>query len=329
MPIRLVLDATSCAAAEPLNELNGMRHLALLLARGEAAENPEPTFTAEVLTLFACDRTATAAAALCAAADGLDPANHYWLRADPVYLAPTRTRLTLTSLDDTEIDQHEANALCAALNEHFPEFEASLCAPHPCRWYLKLRNAQHLDALAPIHCQGELNENHLPRGGDSARWKRILTEAQMLLNAHPVNAIRESAGKRLITGIWIWGGGCAPALTRQDGAALWTNSLQAQGLGRLCGIASSTLKIDEPLSLPALRAVQPIFAIAELHGCSADALTALDRHWFEPLLRGLRDNELDELHFTIYLPERVLSRRVNRNLIKRWWRRPKSRLPDA
>ena len=40
-----------------------------------------------------------------------------------------------------------------------------------------------------------------------ARWRRWLTEMQMLLHEHPANAAREARGRSPVTGVWFWGGG--------------------------------------------------------------------------------------------------------------------------
>jgi len=45
------------------------------------------------------------------------------------------------------------------------------------------------------------------QGADRAFLARLLTEAQMLLAAHPMNLQREEEGKAPINSIWLWGGG--------------------------------------------------------------------------------------------------------------------------
>jgi hypothetical protein len=52
---------------------------------------------------------------------------------------------------------------------------------------------------------------HLPGGDDGRRWRRLQSEAQILLTQHPVNAARMARGVPTANSPWFWGAGVQPA----------------------------------------------------------------------------------------------------------------------
>ena len=65
--------------------------------------------------------------------------------------------------------------------------------------------AQGFDYHAPSldYAQSDILEAFLPHGNDLKRWQKLLTELQMLLHAHPVNATRAQRGARSINSLWL------------------------------------------------------------------------------------------------------------------------------
>ena len=53
------------------------------------------------------------------------------------------------------------------------------------------------------YAQTDILEAFLPHGNDLKRWQKLLTELQMLLHAHPVNAARAQRGARPINSLWL------------------------------------------------------------------------------------------------------------------------------
>jgi 2,3-bisphosphoglycerate-independent phosphoglycerate mutase len=54
--------------------------------------------------------------------------------------------------------------------------------------------------------------SHLPKGEGAWKLIQLITDAQMLLNSHPINQRRLREGKREVNSIWPWGQGKAPQM---------------------------------------------------------------------------------------------------------------------
>jgi hypothetical protein len=148
-------------------------------------------------------------APISAAFDGLDEG--CWLRADPVHLRLQRDQLVL--LPNVDISADEAGQFCASLNEHFAGQDLSFFAPHPQRWYVRLDRVPDIQTMPLSQVAGRNVHGLLPRGGEAARWHQLFNEIQMLLFAHPVNALREARGELPVNSVWLWGGGCGANAT--------------------------------------------------------------------------------------------------------------------
>ena len=74
----------------------------------------------------------------------------------------------------------------------------------------------------------------LPNGPDARAWNRWQNEAQMLFYRHPVNQMREAAGRPVISGVWTWGGGVLPTVSGGPALTIADHPL-AVGLARASG----------------------------------------------------------------------------------------------
>jgi hypothetical protein len=131
----------------------------------------------------------------------------------------------------------------------------------------------------------------MPIGKGRIKWPAALTEIQMLLGTHEVNAAREAAGRPVINSIWLWGGGERPAMLAAPYAAVHADDAFARGLGSLSGARASS----SPAALRNLSALSPadrVLAMSDapqraIQRGAADewvaAVTRLDRDWFEGL----------------------------------------------
>lgn len=162
-------------------------------------------------TTFLCEQLGVAAVApLRAAAEGLDTRTGYWLCADPVHLEmqPSRVQIHPAAASDAE----EAQVLCATLNAHFAGDGLCFHAPHPARWYVQCADSQVLYTLSLDEAAWQDAKTLPPQGRAALRWRKVLTEVQMLLHAHPLNQQRVTAGRLSLNSLWLWGGGhiCSP-----------------------------------------------------------------------------------------------------------------------
>ena len=224
------------------------------------------------------------------------PAGH-WLCADPVHLRFHHERIVLADAGAFDLDETEADALIASLNDTFAdigEFRRTTAR----RWYLRLKAptahaALPLSAMAGKRIDGELPE----QPSDLARW---LNEVQMFLHGHPVNQRREGTGQPAINSLWLWGNGELPAISvSADKAgfdAVYGDDPLARGLARAAGLNAQALPADLPALLAASgKAAAPLVVLDSLlphvlyengEGWRACWL-AIETRWMAPLQQQL------------------------------------------
>ena len=310
--------ALAAAATSAPGPMVRMPSLEALLARGDPFVPPAGACDSCLIAMCGFDPAAVVAnAALYAIGEGLPAADGYWLRADPVNLQPTTAQLTLSELPEHELTAAEAQALGTTLAAYFATDDHVLFTPHPQRWYLRTQNALDLETLPPAACAGTLHESALPSGRDSAQWKRVITEAQMLLHSHPVNAAREAEGKAPANAIWPWGGGRVPSGSHSPRYDLvFADDLLARGLARTTGVPVQAL----PSGTEALLANADAFDDA-LVVLRSPAIEALDREWISALKTALVTGQVTELSLLVCGGHGAIARRTTRAHLRRWWRR--------
>jgi hypothetical protein len=212
------------------------------------------------------------------------------VRADPVHLRADPTRLVLFDAETVGLDDDEADALLALLNEAFAAdghvFRRGAAAT---RWYVELAFCPATPGTSPARLRG------LPLAPDAAARRahagleRLLTEVQMVLYECPINIARERAGKAPVNSIWLWGGGALPRPQRPRLSRLVSSDF----LARACAAYAGTPALDTLAALPgALHAAQGGLAVI----CAPDSDEAQpDRFVHEvldPVLAALRGGRL-------------------------------------
>lgn len=224
-------------------------------------------------------------------ADGGVAGGAYWLRADPVHLQVMRDRIVLADGSAFELTQSEADALAAAIGQHFGA-DLSPMALHPRRWYLRLEHAPRLTTTPPSVAAGRNIDPLLPQGEDTMQFRARLNELQMLLHDHPVNLAREARGELSVNALWLWGGGHQPA-TRGIPMPLLARDADARALGAFCGAhvhalpAHPDAALLEPDGIVLLDALTRAGQVGDAYGWR-EALRELEQDWFVPLLGALR-----------------------------------------
>jgi len=290
-------------------------------ARQAAAAPP-----AAALEAFGCPPSPGGLAALTAGEDLTNEVAPAWLRVDPIHLRPDQDRLLLFHAGTLGLTLDEARALAEAVAEAFRPLGARLLAPCPGRWYLALEADPGLEAAPPWAVAGRDVALGLPSGPETGAWRRALTEAQMLLHAHPANAAREAAGRPAVNGVWLWGGG-APPEPRRLPRAVWSDAPEARALGRRAGAAVE----DLPAGFEAWRARAAEGGhVVALGGRGAwDAaygdetgwrgwVEAVEAEWLAPALEALRTGALARLELVTGDGRRW---RLDRAGLRRFWRR--------
>jgi len=266
--------------------------LQTLLARGTRQSSP-----AEGMEAVLCEALGIArqqdwpVAPISLEADGGVAGEAYWLRADPVHLRVMRDRIVLADSDTLELTQPEADALTAAIGQHFGA-GLSPIACHPKRWYLRLDAAPRLTTHARSVAVGCDIDPLLPHGDDAMQFRTWLNEVQMLLHDHPVNLARAARGALPINALWLWGGGCLPVAPTST-ALLYARNADAHALGAFC--AMRVLPLPEQMDISQLETAGVMLLDDLTHAGQygdaygwREALRGLERDWFAPLQDALR-----------------------------------------
>jgi len=301
--------------------------LARLLARADAhrAEAVDPEI--EAGRAFGLDdaRGHLAAIARAGEADGADPADDAWLRADPVHLRIDMTHARLFGPAMLDLQADEARALVATLNEHLAADDLRIEAPAPGRWYIRLASMPDLRTHAPNTVAGRNIDHFLPTGADGKHWRGRMNEVQMLLHEHPVNEAREAAGRLPVNSVWVWGAGRAPATIPTVPDHVLADEPVTRGLARLAG------QVPEPLpeTLEGSQTERGHTLLADtslvdplVHGEAEAWLAGLqeaEARWLAPALQQLESGELDHIILRTGGPYRFTLTRLG--VRWRFWRR--------
>lgn len=274
--------------------------LELLLARGRRTRSPSLPLEKWLQQAFELD--ALAAGALTLLGCGRDPGQAYWARADPVHLRLMRDHVIVVPPEALEISREEVDALCDALNRHFPELHLTACDPR--RWCAQVADGAFAGGGSALESAGTAAT---PARGTAG----LLNEIQMVLHAHPANEAREAP----INSLWFWGGGRAPRAATTPWQSVSANDPVALGAARLAGARHRPLPRSAEQWLDRLPEDGRHLAILD------GEVSALEQSWFAPLLAALRSGRVGML--TIHIPDaaEAVSCETIRGDLRRFWRR--------
>jgi hypothetical protein len=131
----------------------------------------------------------------------------------------------------------------------------------------------------------------LPSGAGGGSLRRLMTEIQMWLHEHPINAARSRRGLPPVNGLWLWGGGNEALV---PGAALPGLATSDAFLRRVWEAAGAACRAT-PASLEAwLSAPNPIVTLdlVSIDRHPGTALQRLEEEWFLPLQHALSDGSV-------------------------------------
>ncbi len=145
-----------------------------------------------------------ASAPVAALGAGVDPAGRFLIRADPVTMRVTHDDVRIVARVD-DLDARESATLVTLLDAHFAAEGLDFHAPRGDAWFAA-SSTMHEIATTPLDAAlGQPLRPCLPTGAGAARWRRWLTEAQMLLHEHALGARAHP-----VNGLWFSGGGVLP-----------------------------------------------------------------------------------------------------------------------
>jgi len=280
--------------------------LELLAARGRRSRTPPLRLERWLQQAFELEGR-LAAGALSVLGMGGAPGDAIWTRADPVHMQVMRDRVVMTPAAAFPLERGDADTLCQAVNAHFAG-AIELRAIDPSRWCARLESEIDAGDEPPL---GMAGREATPRAGDV-----LLTEIQMLLHGHPVNAAREARGEPAVNSLWFWGAGRLPGKTHCRWRSVTGGEPLALGLARLAGAAARALPAEAATWLEQSPEDGRHLAILD------PSSELLERDWFAPLAAALRAGRIGML--SLHVPDAGLSFETVRGDLRRFWRRPKA-----
>lgn len=253
-------------------------------------------------------------AALTRRVDTNDADGACWLRADPAHLRAGINGATLLAVGDMlQLTAEDAEALLRPLRPLFGDTGFTIDAPRSGHWYLRLpRDAKPPAFVEPNEALGADIFEHLPEGEAGRRWRSLLSEAQVTLHHHPVNAARVDAGQVPVNSLWFWGAGIAPDHVTSPHAAVHSDDEVVRALAHGAAVASTladSYVLPEADTLLDLR--------------HARDLQALQARWLQPALGDLAAGRLQGVQLDFEDGHVIQLEKRQR---WRFWRKPLPRM---
>ena len=259
------------------------------------------------------------AAAVTRQTDAGDAAHAAWLRADPAYVRPDINGARLLAVGESlGLDAASADALLRPLRPLFGDAGLPIEAGRPGAWYLRLPPGSPLpEFTAPDDALGGDLFDHMPSGPDGRRWRALMSEAQVLLHQHPLNAERQAKGLAPVNSVWFWGAGTLPDRVATAFGAIYTPDATVQAFARIAGARA------EPLAAWQAGDVDSAYDLR--HERRLDRLLST---WVEPALADVAARRIDALELRF---EDGVRFELRRSQSMRFWKRPLRVLaePDA
>lgn len=128
---------------------------------------------------------------------GLPPAQA-WLLCEPVELMAAKNEVVCLGNAHIALEQAEADAFAATFNRYWEGTGRILYTPTPMQWVLALPEAV---SFSTTGLSDVINKTIVSPG---SLWSMLFHEAQMLMQAHPVNRARAGA-LPIVNGCWFSG----------------------------------------------------------------------------------------------------------------------------
>lgn len=273
------------AAAELARHQMRLPHLESLLASAQLSvlpETPEQWVCAQLGVVTGDDPPVAALRLAGETGPAPDPHEGYWLCADPV--------ITTLGMDTVRIEgvasalpMPVVQSVMRELNAVYGADGLDFFAPHPARWYVRVRSPQRLTTTALWRAVGESMLRVLPRGPDGAAWRTRLNETQMLLHGNPANAIDAHSDRPPAGSLWWWGGGCWPALKAPNVDQVHGGPSWIQAACAAAGVRFSPLAGRSALPEGSSRSLIVPGGEWDAPAAGVDRLLDWDQHWFAEL----------------------------------------------
>ena len=157
-----------------------------------------------------------------------------WMAAaDPVYLEPRLDHLFLHALPVREFEAGALRKLFDHLHERLADDGVAGFARVGRMGYLRADEPLETAALSAAAVDQRVPNDWMPSGLEAAGYRQLLSEIEMALHDHPVNAARMEAGRFPVNSLWLWGGGMLPAARPEPLPPLFCNDPLLLGWWRI------------------------------------------------------------------------------------------------
>lgn len=281
------------------------------LARGDRLPEVADSRETVLRQLLRFPGTELPVAALRHHAHADDAAGSAWLCADPAWVRSEATgaRLMAWPLDDVTAD--EAQALAASVCPLLGDAGMPLVVDTATEWCIRLADGARPPSLvAPASALGSALLDCLPPGDAGRTWRRLFSEVQIVLHAHPINAARIATGQHPVNALWFWGAGALPHAVATNLRLIASCDDVVRGLAKLAGVACVA---PTPAALQSFgtSSGDALLDLAEA-GAKTDGLASL-----AVLQDGLRASRFAAIELTFASGERFRIRHMHR---LRFWR---------
>jgi hypothetical protein len=132
---------------------------------------------------------------------------HTALRVEPLGMMEAEQGAFRLPARTLAVTREEAEALAAAFNSTFGGDGLQLFVARPERWYLDTGAETAQAAWAGFAAPAGMLDAEKPVLASERPLRQLLSEAEMLFHAHPVNVARRDSGRPQLIGLHAWGGG--------------------------------------------------------------------------------------------------------------------------
>jgi hypothetical protein len=252
-----------------------------------------------ILAPQSTDTPALAAVALLA--DCAEVRGAWVCMATPVHYLAEMSNVRLPNDGILSLQPAAAAELALDFNKVWRDSGMSLRAGHAGHLYCILDQALEVTTRDPETVYGRHLEEYLPTGVDAARLRQLMSEMEMWLFEHRVNAARAAAGLPAISGLWLWGAGAPLAsLPKVQGSSVG-DDLLFSAFGAATGVPRVVISAQIP---------------------GSDAWQHTESQWLKPALAQLRAGVISRLILSAGDRSFCVTARGSRRFwrrLKPWW----------
>jgi len=293
-PLTIIVPDLNPVPGDPGADTSHWPTLARLAGRGsvaprvlDARADSLHTAVLDALNLRSAAEKYPSAAVMRTASTNERPAG-FWLRMQPMHFIAGLDRITTVVLRGAgRMTAAERSSLDPVFAEHLQPAGLELHAADD-EWLLRSASPLNLQTVTPEFAAANPLAEILPRGADAGPIRRLMTEMQMLLHEHPVNARREARGAPPINAVWVHGEGILSDLSSVSLPAGYGEDPFLRGIYRLHDQVAGAKPADAKSLLAQLRG--PTVAVID-----APDLDALESQWLAPLARALLSGAISKL----------------------------------